>query len=380
VSIAIRSCVSKNIKLTRTPINTLLIIFFIGSLLSGFYGLSVGNDKRLILAEFFPIIELEFFFFITLIVVKTRRQLIRIFSLMWVWIVINVISDIILFTTTSGRYGVRIPIIGLEVNRIPCYMVPMFLMVFATVFLYAKNRKLRILLAGSIALSLIDISLSFWRSLYVGVIFGLVFVACKMKGFKLKSKWVAGLLLAFLLIFSLGNYLSARNPESFKGATFSQLVINRFVDIFRPEEAVHFSKSARAEHNKQIPYRIAERPLVGLGLGGSLIMSNGVKVWLINTSNYYLNIAASMGLPALVLFMFTLLMFYKKSIMIYDSLILGLDKGLALGLLAGCMSMAVVFLTFPCLIHFPVMAYLGVYMAMVFNLSEIVKREAHLEH
>ena len=168
-------------------------------------------------------------------------------------------------------------------------------------------------------------------------------------------------LVIYLTIF--GVFLLGANvfiaSRVFKGRTILPMIFENVIGILPTSEVVD-QPFTRLNYDLFFISKIYESPIIGVGLGNVDIGA---------PSNYYLEIAYKMGIPALFFFLWIFFLFFKKAILLFTFTGFGVNKGLSLGILSAFIANAIVILSFPALSHFPIMAYLGVMGASFFTLK-----------
>jgi len=361
IATLLKGTLKEKLSRIRTPIDKLLILFLIFPLIGIAYGFFQGYSTRMILADSFPILEFTAFFFLTTFIIKNEKQAHKIIFGVLIWLLLIELGEIIFyFFGGYQQLAYQRTLGGMVIKRLCDFMAVIALLLLMGLYLCpgsTKKKKLLILLSF---IPLIVLILSFFRSLWMGVIFALIFILWMVGKYKqcLKTLILSLIILGAILLSA--NYFIA--PKIFEGKSIFPMILEGATAIFPTSERAELV----AEPFNRLVYdwlflsKIYESPIIGRGLGNEDIGA---------PSNYYLEIAYKMGIPALFFFLWIFFVFFKKTISLFKATPLGLNKGLRLGILSAFIANAIVIIAFPALSHFPIMAYLGVMGASFFVLK-----------
>jgi len=360
IGILLRGGLQRKIIKVKTPLDTTLIIFLFFPLIGASHGFLRGNSTRLIIADLFPILEFISYFFITTLIIKKREQINLLLGGSLAWLLLTEVGEIIFYFFSSQQFAYKVLLGGLVIHRLNDFMMAIALPFLIALFFNVKSRKKRLLVVLFTVIPLLSLILSFFRSIWTGVIGSLIFILLVCRKSKKKLNALLMVLLVLGVIFFAIEYFTEK-VQLFEGRSLLSLTLNRGAMLFEKS-----STGGRIEQDKATINEMFESPLIGKGFGDTAISA---------PSNYYWNIGYKMGLPALVFLFWIVFIFAKTGFRIFYQLPYGILKGWTLGILASFISIAIVVLTFPSLLHFPIPAYLGVGAALLFIIPKFEKIE-----
>jgi hypothetical protein len=270
----------------------LLLCFFIFSSVFGFFS---GNSFLWILMDSFPLIEFFLVYFCFYFMVFEQSGIIfkRIVVFLCAFLFFISITDLISYSYLSFvknvSFGALRALIGdVTVNRLLDFVIPLFVPAFLYHSFVSKSKFIKVV---SFFLSLVAL-LSFFRTVYLAVIIGLIYFALLPR-----QKTEKRGRLVWLLVSGggLGVVLFLVQVD---GISLGSLFIDRFVSIFDSS----LSHSGRIHHNVAMLQSVLVNPLFGVGLGGQYALSPGVSTPVSVSSNYFLQLIVIMGLPGGLLF------------------------------------------------------------------------------
>ncbi len=233
------------------------------------------------------------------------------------------------------RLGINAPFDDLH-SYASCILI--FIFIFWA-HIYDEKRRFKIMNAFFLGLFLILIILTgskiAWLSLsIVGI--GLIY----------RSSGRKAVIIALCLLVGILVYLNIFNPQWLDKDLLGR--IDAFSSILKYQESGAFQSRSYLWHRAL--NIIEENPFLGTGIGTFFRVSTAYyptygpygTTWHENAHNYYLQIAAELGIPALCLFLFIIFTIYNKSLQLLSiSDEIGINtyiKGLLLGLTAYLMT------------------------------------------
>ena len=364
LSILLKGFLRGNVNKLKTPLDTPLVIFLIFPIIATASGFIQGNSARLILSDLFPMLEFVSFFFITTLVIKNDKEVSFLLKVVLAWLVLIELCAIIFYIFNSKLFAYGATPAGITVNRLPEFMAVISLALLMGSYFYPRVRKegsfnrKRLLILFFSFIPLMSLFLGFFRSLWLAVAGGSVFIFLMICRYKMKLKSILIFFFLFIILFFLFDIMIISKTDIFQGKTLSFLIFERAFHILG-KESHSLSVQSRLEEAPRLLNIIYGAPLIGIGFGNPLTIS---------TSNYYLRMASTMGLPVLFFLFWIAILFMTKGIKKFHKADWN-SKGWILGILASFVSVALVILTFPALLHFPIFAYLGILMACLFFFS-----------
>lgn len=348
----------------KTPIDKLLIIFITFPLIGIAYGFFQGHDLRLILADAFPILEFLSYFFMTTLIIKKREQANLVFVGSLSWILLIELGEIIFYLYFFEDFSQRVLLGGSIIYRLTDFMAAIVSPFLIALFFNLKSKKIKWSIILLAILPLVVLFLSFFRSLWLGVIVSLMFILWMYRKNKKQFKPLLNILLLWIILLFPINYFSG-TTQLFEGQSLFSVALERgstILTLLKDDSDYR----GRIVQDKETLNEMYESPLIGKGFGDKTIEA---------PSNYYWNIGYKLGLPALLFFLWVAFISARSGIRIFYNLPYGIFKGWTLGILASFVSISIVLTAFPAIIAFPIPAYLGTYAALLFIIPKFEKVE-----
>ncbi|HCC23194.1 TPA: hypothetical protein DF272_03380 [Candidatus Falkowbacteria bacterium] len=345
---------------SATPLDKYLIFSGAVILLIGAASYLRGNSTKFILADIFPLIEFGAYFFFATVFIKTKKQLYHIIFGLIAWLLLIELAGVIIYIIDPSVFGYQADPGGIVVKRLADFMAAFTLPFIIVMYIFLPNKKTspqnlltgrKILFLLLAIIPILALLFSFFRSLWLGVIAALVVTFFTL--IKRQVAWKMALLSAFTLIslFFIVDQMIIVPQRVFNGTSLYQLVHAR---VFA-ESVESNSIRGRFDDQKLMLKGFIEKPLIGYGFGAAP-----------GTSNYFTALLFMVGLPAAIIICLPFYIIWLKAYTVYFSLTDSLDKGLMLAFIAMFTSIAVLLLSFPAVIHFPLFAYLGFFAASVY--------------
>src|SRR2546426_3106032 len=355
MAVLIRHSLQKRPYKIRTPFGRWLIIWSVFPVMGFFNGLLLRNDLRLLLSDLFPIVEFYSFFFLACLTIRSKEQASRL-----VWILISAgavtsLVEIIMYNTSGYTFVSKFAYLGTGITpgRMDDFMPSLLFPLVVGIMLQSKSKKATVLLCSYGGVFLAVLLLGFFRSLWVGVLGSILFMFWKM-GKGIYAALGKGLLILLLLgvgLLTLDWAIDAREISS--GISGVDLIVGRLAYI---EDT---SGWYRIEQNAGVLAAILQSPLFGKGFGGTFFV-DGDEFALFSCPNYYLSLAAQLGVPAILLLAFGGVRIFKLFSAKLRTVPDPFDKGVFLGCLGSFAATALSILSFPSLLHYPIPAFLAV--------------------
>lgn len=233
--------------------------------------------------------------------------------------------------------------------------IALCLAVFPNIFNFSFWQKF--LLYACNAILFLALGLAFSRAGYVGAFFGIAaIILLGWKFFDKRIRFVVGavILIGGIAVFNLSN-----------------AVVSRFFSSFNPSEG---SNSERLLNWRQAVKIIQDRPIIGAGVGAyaEALNARALARSSVTAHNTYLDIAAEMGIPALLIWIAILISAIKNFLSILKSKEreLSKEKVISLGMIGAFVWFSVQ-MFFDTAIYSPaLLALLMVYLAISANLRK----------
>ncbi len=223
-------------------------------------------------------------------------------------------------------------------NDLAAFFVYYFPLLAATAF-FDKNFVRRVYLYGVVLLSFVAILLTYSRGAYLGAVAALIFL-----GVTKKRGW---LIVAIVLALSYRFWVPASVTQRVE-MTEQHMVIEEPGEIVVPPTAIenNFEKSTalRITIWKGALKMIRDYPIEGFGfqMFERLMMRYTEIAYPMDTHNMYLRTAVEHGLPGLGIFLLLWIVPFVTALRFYGKATLPLSRGVALGVVAGILGIAIV--------------------------------------
>jgi uncharacterized membrane protein len=331
-------------------------------------GLFQGHDVRLIASDVFPIFEFAAFYLLALNLLPSAGDARQVLLRFLAWGTFVAAFDLALYALNRDVFLSHFALAGTQtlVQRIDDFMPALLFPVALSLLLLERKRdsQLLYLLSGFVLAG--AIALTFFRSLYTGVlaatlvILGLIFAATRTHRktvlLRLGAFVVVGLLLA-----GIAGALALRTQAASRNLSIPELVADRIRYV------ENTSGPARVEDNGRLLDLAFHHPIFGAGLGSKLYnlrwFSQPLPIF--SSSDYYLGVAAQLGFPAFLTMIWIAWKFMYGAFRTYRSTALEANRAVSLGVIGAFVSMGITLLTFPALLHFPIAAYLAIMAGML---------------
>lgn len=375
-SLILRAGVQKRLTRTRTPLDMLMLFWIVVVAVSAGIGILRQNQMQYVLGDLLQFLELPLFFFLTLIVFRTKEQIYR---LLICFVGLAFLSALISFlgylwgnpiSVAIAAGGVRDRVISNVVVFTPFLLVLIITQLLSFKSSTPRKRLLFLILLSMILLFLAVLFFSFTRGYWLGFFVALVFILIMARSsFRhriLKIISIFSLLsLGFLLVgqfFFQGNILDL----------FS-IVFNRLLAFRDPTNYVYH----RYYEILAALRTITKSPLWGTGLGGEYlspsVTGEGEWIWTHYTHNSYIQIMLRSGLLGMVSFLAIWSGFFYYAFRVYNRINDPKLKSMVLGFLATFISATVTSLTSSLFLHYAVTPWLAIIMGLVFVIDRLDK-------
>jgi len=275
-----------------------------------------------------------FIFYLTINLVKSRREL---NISLTVWIVAGVLASLLVFhqlvteilgyvgVLTKGTIevwgGLRTTGLKENANRLG-FFLNLSIMLAISRFFVEQKKWFKVLLALFSAIMIAGLISTLSRNSLIGLVFGLFVLFCLMK----KGPGVFSLIVVAATII----FLVVVGPD------YRDILFKRYIGIINLQEAAGYA--GRTELWQQVASRMfAERPLVGIGLGGFITLSRsyGAYSTLIAPHNLYIYLATELGLIGLLLFVYAAFRFLRLIKLRLRNALMDKERFVLAGLIAG---------------------------------------------
>jgi O-antigen ligase len=373
-SLILRVGVQKRLARTKTPLDILMLFWVLVVAISTGIGILCQNQMRYVLGDLLQFLELPLFFFLTLIIFRTREQVKR---LLVCFVGFAFIAALISFlgylqinpiSVAIEAGGVRDRIGSNVVALVPFLLVLIITQLLAFKFSIRRGKLLYLTLLFMTLLFLAVLFFSFTRGYWLGFLVALVFILIMAKSF-FRYRTLKIVLVFSLLFFGclfLGQFFFEGNVLDL----FS-IVFNRLLAFRDPTNYVYHRYYEVLAAFKAI----MKSPLWGIGLGGEYLSptpaGEGGWVWTHHTHNNYIQIMLRTGFLGMGSFLAIGVGFFCYALRIYKRLNDPKLKALVLGFLATFISAAVTSFTSPLFLHYAITPWLAIIMGLVFVIDKL---------
>ena len=363
MALFMRRAVSEQLlRRVHTPMDRWLAIFAIFLLTGIVVGLYAGNDFRLILADLFPLCEFYCFFLLTTIIFSERDHARNMMLTLLTTGAVSALALVLLYFSRGHLFQAQW-IVPRLIDFMPVLLFPCAV----GVYLHAPTRRLRMYLFLCSSIFLLSILVGFWRVQWIAAIISTVFVLWASK-----TKRVLTYRYFVLLggVFVLTLILAETGFSSMEASPSATALIRARTGEGLPDVERH----GRVAEARDLWATIKKSPTLGRGLGGTFSTeAHGAFLRALplgSSHNFYLSVAAEMGLPALAVLLVIGSMLLKSGLARVRGMQTGLDRGIAIGCLGTWVAASITFMAQAPVLHFPLLAYLATQGALIFVLSD----------
>src|SRR5947209_1494862 len=355
----------------KTRATLWLILAMIAALI---YAVLSGNRPGYLLGDFYQIFEFVSVFVLTRMLIRSEEQ----------WrAVVNVLLGIIVATSLmqladavqGADYLPHLNQFGVDLPRTINLNAPV---AFCAIFsLVSVDRRRWKALAACLVILSVNLVFGFTRGLWLATLVSIVFllIVQHRRARRKAIKYVASLTVVFVLSASILT-LGSNN--------FLKIIEERVVySVTQYESASGGEEVLSARRFIEwvlIGSQMVEHPIAGKGLGatyeiaGEAVLEGpqGEQIDFHYIHNLYLLIAFRLGIPALLLFLFILWKYFRRSISNYRSTSFAPENAALLaGLIAAIFGELVLSMTSPTLLNHPTGGVLGCIMALTYFRPEM---------
>jgi hypothetical protein len=325
--------------------------YLVVALIGAVVGLLAGHDLRLVGSDLFPVIEFAAYFPLVRLACRNRDEAARFAVILLAWGGVVSAADVILYIFRGNLFVSRFALNGgtTLVHRLDDFIPALLLPVTVVTAILGRDRTLKFLATGASASLAAATILSFFRSLWLGLLVASAVIlvigfAGQMKRIRVTKRaaifaamggGLAAVVVAVMAIVKVA------------GTSILYLAVSRAAHL------ENTSGTARVDDNLQLLSMFRMHPL-GIGLGA---VSRSGPVF--SASDYYLTVAVELGLVGLVVLVAMGVAFIDLNYWRYRVSSDRFVRALILGTIGSYVTMAVTLLTFPSLLHFPIPAYLA---------------------
>jgi len=354
------------LKTLISPVTFYTLFVFVGLILS----ILLGNDKNNILIDFFP--AFQFLLGYALVVasdlklsdIQKHRKLNRNIYFYINLVILTMILSYLYLTVVGHNFGVlKAHVSGITVGRLPDFIFPIFVV---GILLYIKESNILVILLK--AASLIYISMSMYRTVYLAVFLSILYMILIEKENVFKRTKI--LLTLIFITICVNLVIISSSDDLSKYSVYAEKTVERIGSIFevedRPEET---SRTARF---KQLYYfqNVIANPF-GYGFGGVIYENedrheiNPIPFY--TMAFYPLQLMLSIGLIGGVLFIYLMFLTLYR-IHILRKRCSSKYNYMGLGFIASGMIVIIIFLLlFPYVVYFPITLILGLMIGLINN-------------
>ena len=292
----------RKIRVQRTPflfpVNVLLMFYVLAVVI----GLARGNDFDYVLLDSFPPLEMFVIYYFVRFspLMKDRFDFSKVIKWLLIYFFIMALADLVCYGLLTFVKGVGFGVLrayvgGITVNRLMDFVLPLFLPFVVLSYKEVYRRRWVMIL---LLLSMLTVVLTFYRTIYLAVLAGLLYLAISKAG---HFFFVGRLVISFVVV-SLAIAIAWDPFLEQKGIDVRSLVRQRVVSIYMPDLDTDISATARITDTKEMMFS-ALRSFPGLaGVGGTYESGSGERVPIYVTCNYFLQLTLLFGIPAGLLF------------------------------------------------------------------------------
>lgn len=375
-SLILRAGAQKRLARTRTPLDMFMLFWVLVVAVSAGIGILRQNQMRYVLGDLLQFLELPLFFFLTLIIFRTKEQVYR---LLICFIGLAFFSALVSFvgylqinpiSVAIAAGGVR-DRIGSNVVALTPFLLVLIIVQLLSFKSSTPRRKLLFLTLLSITLLFLAILFfSFTRGYWLGFFVALVFIVIMVKSsFRYR---ILKIISIFSLLF-LGCLFFAQFFFTGNILDLFSIVFNRLLALGDPTNYVYH----RYYEMLAALQTIMKSPVWGIGLGGEYFSptpaGEGEWIWTHHTHNNYIQIMLRTGFLGIGSFLAIWIGFFYYALRIYKRLNDSKLKALVLGFLATFIGATIISFTSPLFMHYAITPWLAIIMGLVFVIDRLDK-------
>jgi len=370
LGIILRIGTSKRLTTFNTPLDIPIFCLLIWTVISAGYGVIRGNELYALAGDFFQVTVFIVFYYYAKLTIRKKKEVIHLFLFLTIPIIFFSVVNFMQYLFSGTFNWVAAEIAGRTIYRLQAPVtlyVTILLVITICLAIYSRSfLKSALLLCLIIFLSGM-LFFSFTRSFLLGFLVAAVFIIItqitKRKNILLYLVVAVVGLLVLILISSALTGMGKVNVVN--------ILLERFGKSFGKSD---IATNVRIDEIISSVKLICLHPILGIGLGGKFWFFNEqvpAWEWRDYIHNSYLFFALKMGLPALGIYLWLAVIFLFKGLKKIKSVQDNYLKGLGYGFISAYFGLAITSLTLPMLNYFLLVPYIGVTMALVFNLDKL---------
>lgn len=368
--------------LSGPPLFKYIVAWLYFPLLGFAIGILFGNPPTEIFAELAPILEFVAYFWISSRILRSSNDAKRVIMSLVLWGGLVAAIEVFLYAAYGMRFALRVESGGLLLSRLTDFMPVLLFPIGSTYVLALRHDPLRRWIGLATISMGAAIFLGFYRSVWISVLAGLLFVALLLlaRGWRLGTI-VQGIARGTLLVVAVFAALSLLVHLGFLNPDIVSLgnILERF-NVSRLAGSEAGSSFGRLIFVQDVVEQGLASFLWGHGLGAPFYSSRAAGWLPISDSPvFYLNILYELGLLAFISYLVLFIAMIKKSIRAFWHTRVYEDQLVSAGLLGGLLAASVQLGIFPSLLHFPIPAYVAVILMCLHRLDEAgIRLDEHL--
>jgi len=337
-----------------------------------------NNPIREIFACVFPLVEFIAFFYLTRVIIKCKEDITNVQKLALCIILLNVLFALINYINYGPHYYFKFDIDGVILPRLNDFMMPIFVPILFTYYLYIQGTPYRHIVFISLILSILVTMLGGFRSVWIAILVSTAYTTVILKDTRrhvLVSLLFPIITVVILIVFA-SHIIPAFSPSY--NINIFDIVLNRMsID----EMYVGSSVSGRLLTYKSILYNSFLFPyiFIGHGFGSSFNMLMPYdniygNLPITSSPSALLNLLYEIGLIATIYICIVGYSMIKRLKLLkvrYDNVYQHIFH---ISISSAIISEIIVMNIFPAFLHFPIGALFGIAFGI------IVKSNTHIEN
>jgi O-antigen ligase len=365
----------------RTPLAPAVVLFLLAIFMASMLGLASGNVLLVRMVEASRSYSFYLMFFVTLLCLRTRREMRILMVTLWVMAIIVALMMFLQFALGTGTKvfigrSIRVEGFGGYAGRIlpPGVELIWLVVPFVIARIPIAPRRTARLLTASLGVLLGGLLLTFTRSVWLGTLWSMVLMAILGRG--AVRRGVLRMFLAlgiFVSILFVMLQLVSTEEHDYLGP-----YVERFTSIFNPESYAEDSSAGARWMEIQAAWpHIVDHPWFGIGVGATYRYADawdeGGQVHYLRGVGYihnaYVLLLTHSGIIGFTTCMAMFVIFFARARKIYHQLDTLEDKAIVMASIGGIASVLLASIMQPSLWHPPAVPCIGT----VFGLVEVTR-------
>jgi hypothetical protein len=370
--------------MTSDPLILPVWIFAAYGIVSGAYGLLLGNEIGYVIGDFFQVMEFAAVYFLAVQLLNTDQKVRLLLRVLLISILITIVLELVLFTLGPGA-GNLLPsweggaLVSTSLVRTIDIDATILFAVLINIYPFAASRGQRFWIWMALIPTVANIALSLSRGLWLCTLIAAI-ASLLLQATKVRKRLLAATALLTICVVSLAGTWKIGSDSD--GSLLSVLEDRVFHGVDQVEEGFAGTESMATRRFLEMAIvgpQVLAKPWMGYGLGatyvigGFAVLDSGTTALIDNhfIHNLYLVTAFRMGVVGLGLLLWVLVRYFRLALRASRGMPPGIPKALLIGFVASVVGQLFLSLTQPTVIDHPTCALIACVMALGLRLAAI---------